>query len=147
MVTQAIAGRSRWFSAACLGAVVLLGILSRRHPLPGFLAEYTGDALYSVAAFLALAWLAPRLSTRALVAAAFVGSASVEVSQLLAWPWLVELRSRTLGALLLGQGFQWADFLAYGVGAACAGLVDLGLAAARSGDFSNPLAPGPPRSR
>ena len=52
MATTPRAPRTRrrpWLLAA-LAAVVALGLLSRRHPLPGILAEYTGDALYTVAA-------------------------------------------------------------------------------------------------
>lgn len=110
--------------AASLAAVIALGLLSRRWPLPGVLAEHTGDALYTVAVFCALAWWAPAARASRLAAAAFLVSAAVECAQLLTWSWLQELRRSTVGALLLGQGFQWADFLAYGIGAAGAWLAD-----------------------
>jgi hypothetical protein len=131
--------RRRWRTAAGLGLVVLLGLLSRRYPLPGLLAEYTGDALYTVAVFCVLAWWRPAGSGGRLAAAAFVVTAAVECGQLLQWQWLVALRTSTLGALVLGQGFQWADFLAYGVGALAAWALD------RS--FPAWLAPAPRLSR
>lgn len=119
--------------------VVALGLLSRRHPLPGVLAEYTGDALYTVAMFCALRWFVPTGRGTLLAAVAFAVSAAVETSQLLRWPWLTDLRGSRLGALVLGQGFQWADLLAYGIGALAAWAVD------RS--FRRRLAPPSPLSR
>jgi len=106
--------------------VIGAGLLSRRYPLPGVLAEHTGDALYTVAAFFALAWLAPSARGLTLAGIAFACSAAVECAQLLSWPWLVDLRRSRLGALVLGQGFQWVDFLAYAVGALAAWAFDRG---------------------
>lgn len=103
--------------AACLALVVAAGLLSRWFPLPGVLAEHTGDALYATAAFLVLRLLVPAAGAGKLAAAAFGLAAVVEAAQLLQWQWLVALRRTTPGALLLGQGFQWADFPAYAVGA------------------------------
>jgi len=116
--------RDRWRVGAALVVVIALGLLSRRFPLPGVFAEYTGDALYTVAAFCALAWLAPTRRSTVLAGAAFGFSGVVECSQLLSWQWLVDLRRSPLGALVLGQGFQWEDFLAYGAGAVGAFLLD-----------------------
>lgn len=107
-----------------LSAVVALGLLSRRFPLPGLLAEHTGDALYTAAAFLLLAVVFPAAGSASLAFGAFAWSALVEAAQLSTWPWLQDLRSTTAGALLLGQGFQWADLVAYGVGAVAVGAWD-----------------------
>ena len=116
--------RPRPRSFACLAATIALGLLSRRYPLPGLLAEYTGDALYTVAVFqaAALAWPAAAAWRLAGLAAAF--STAIELSQLLSWGWLADLRATRIGALLLGQGFQWEDLLAYAVGAAAAWGID-----------------------
>lgn len=105
--------------------VIALGLLSRRCPLPGVLAEHAGDALYTVAVFFASAWVAPAARGSVLAVGAFGISAAVECGQLLSWSWLVDLRRSTVGALVLGQGFQWADFLAYGSGALGVWAVDL----------------------
>ena len=49
---------------------------------------------------------------------------AVELSQLLSWPWLQDLRGTRLGALVLGQGFQWADLIAYAIGVSAVTLLD-----------------------
>ena len=119
--------RARWLSAAVLAVTVTLGLLSRRFPLPGILAEYTGDALYTVAAFFGLALLLPAARTRSLAVLALAFSVAIELSQLLTWPWLGELRATRLGGLVLGQGYQWADLLAYLIGATLAAVLDANL--------------------
>ncbi len=83
--------RSRRVALLCLVATVALGLLSRRFPLPGFLAEYTGDALYTVAVFWAAALLWPTRSGGQLSAIALAFSVAVESSQLVACGWLDEL--------------------------------------------------------
>ncbi len=117
--------RRRLAVAAALLATAALGLLSRRYPLPGFLAEYTGDAAYATAAFFLFALPWPRARTATLLALAFGFAAAIEASQLLAWPWLQDLRATRLGGLLLGHGYQAADLVAYGVGALLAGCADV----------------------
>ena len=125
--------RSRGPVVAALAATIALGLLSRRHPLPGVLAEHAGDGLWTVAAFCLCALVAPAASSRRLAMAAFVLSAAVEAAQLLDWPWLRAVRSTTAGALLLGQGAKAADLVAYAAGAllACVGDATFRRAAAR----------------
>lgn len=101
-----------------LAATVALGLASRAIPLPGWFAEHTGDALYTAAAYWALATLWPAARKVHLATAAWTISALVECSQRLDWAWLGALRATRIGALLLGQGFQWADLVAYSLGAA-----------------------------
>jgi hypothetical protein len=134
-------GTRRTGAATCLAVVIAAGLLSRRFPLPGVLAEHTGDALWTVAVFCLLAVAMPGRRTLPLAVLAFVVSAAVEATQLLRWQWLVDLRATTAGALLLGQGFQWADFVAYAAGAIGAAAIDRLLRSDRTG-FSPPLAPG-----
>ena len=126
--------RGRRRSLFALALVVAGGLLSRCGALHAVLSEYFGDALYAAAAFWVAALWMPRASSWALSVAAFAASAAVEGTQLLRWPWLVELRSEGLGALLLGQGFQVADLLAYLLGAASAGLADAVLRLRRRGE-------------
>lgn len=111
--------------AAVLLLVAAAGLASRRVPLPGVLAEYPGDALYATAAFCGLALLAPGARTLALAAGALGFAAGVEFAQLLDWPWLRTLRGTSVGALLLGHGFQAADLLAHVAGVALACLADV----------------------
>ena len=117
--------RSRMRAFACLLLTVALGLLSRRYPLPGVLAQHTGDALYTVAAFFGGCLLVPAARANRLAAAAFGWSVAVELSQLLPFGWLADLRATRLGALVLGQGFLVADLFAYAIGAAVAWLVDV----------------------
>lgn len=120
--------RARLWVAVALACTIALGLLSRRYPLPGILAEYTGDALYTSAAFAGLALLLVGARTRSLAIAAFVLSAVVEFSQLLSWPWLDDLRSTLCGRLMLGSGFKWPDMVAYSLGAMAAAVVDFAVA-------------------
>lgn len=116
--------RRRPFVGLALAATIALGLLSRRHPLPGVLAEHAGDALWTVAAFWLGALAVPAASGGRLAAAAWLLSAAVEASQLLDWPWLRSLRGTAVGALLLGHGAKAADLVAYAVGAVLACAVD-----------------------
>jgi hypothetical protein len=116
--------RARTAVALVLGATVVAALLSRRHPLPRLLAEHTGDALYATAAFFLFALLRPIARTTHLALFAFLFAALIESTQLLDWPWLQAIRATRLGALLLGQGFQWADVFAYAIGATLACVVD-----------------------
>lgn len=131
------ASRSRLAVLALLLATAGLGLLSRRYPLPGLLAEYTGDALYATAAFFLLGLPFAAARTRTLLVGAFLLAAAVECQQALPWPWLVDLRATRLGALLLGQGYQLADLAAYAVGALLAAGVD--------GTFLRPSLPKVPK--
>ncbi len=109
---------ARWTAAICLAATIALGLLSRRFPLPGWFAEHAGDALYATAAGWALAIVWPALADGRRALAAFACAAAIECSQLVRTDWLAALRATRLGALVLGQGFQWDDFAAYALGAA-----------------------------
>lgn len=132
--------------ATALAAVVVFGLASRRWPLPGPFAEHTGDAAYAMAAFFLLRVVAPDRPRLVAAAAAFGFSAAVEASQALRWQWLVDLRATRTGALCLGQGFQWADLVAYAIGVAVAVAIDRRLVVAAK-DFHGPLDPRTPPSR
>jgi hypothetical protein len=116
--------RSRWRLAVVLAGVVAAGLASRRWPLPGVFAEHTGDALYATAACFAFAGLRPAAGRAAMAAAGLLFAVAIELSQLATWDWLQHLRANRFAALLLGQGFVWADFPAYASGAVLAALLD-----------------------
>lgn len=116
--------RTRVRLAAALGVTIWLGLASRRWPLPGFLAEYTGDALYAVAAYWAIALLRPAWPAFGLALAAWGASAAVEISQLFHPPWLDAIRATRPGALVLGHGFKPEDLAAYAAGAGLAFALD-----------------------
>lgn len=117
--------RSRWRLAACLVAVIALGLASRKFPLlPAFLGKYPGDSLWALMVFVGWAFCKPRASTRSIAMLAFATSCLVEFSQLYQAAWLVSIRSTTLGHLVLGSTFSWFDIAAYAAGVLLGALID-----------------------
>jgi len=116
--------RSRTKYLIAAGAVVILGLCSRRYSrsLPEFVALYAGDTLWALTAFLGLGALFPRWPTLRVCAAALLFSFAVELSQLYHSHWIDRVRQTRVGGLILGYGFLWSDLLCYGVGVS-AGLV------------------------
>ena len=116
--------RLKYFAAAVI--VILLGLASRRYAavLPWVVAEYAGDTLWALTAFLGFAIAFPRWTTMRVAGAAMLFAAAIEVSQLYHAPWLDEIRRTTFGALVLGQGFLWSDILCYAVGVGFGCLLD-----------------------
>ena len=98
--------------------MVALGLASRRYAalLPEFFAEYSGDTLWALMAFLTVGFVFPRWSTLCVSAAALAISYAVEMSQLYHEPWIDNVRRTWLGGLVLGYGFLWSDILCYTVG-------------------------------
>lgn len=101
-----------WYSCEII-LLVALGLLSRKLPI---LPPCVGDALWAMVMY--CCWRILLIRKAAVLSAIIALSASflIELSQLLRWQWLVDLRATTLGHLLLGQGFLWSDLLAYTVG-------------------------------
>jgi hypothetical protein len=98
--------------------VSVLGICSRRiaSSLPGFIATYSGDTLWALAAFLGIGMVLPRASTRTIALLALALAVAVELSQLYHAPWIDSIRQTTLGGLILGFGFLWSDLACYAAG-------------------------------
>jgi hypothetical protein len=84
--------------------------------LPTFLAQYAGDTLWAMMAFIGVAFLAPTWSTFRLAIVAMAVSAAVEVSQFYHAPWIDAVRHWRVGGLVLGYGFLWSDLACYTVG-------------------------------
>lgn len=110
-------------------SVIGLGLASRSQilPLPLFVREYAGDALYAVAAYLTLAFLAPRLSVEKTALLAGVFCFAVEISQLYHAPWIDAIRHWKPGGLVLGFGFLWSDLICYVAGVTLAALAEMTL--------------------
>lgn len=106
--------------------VIAAGLLSRKYSsvLPDWISDHAGDALWTVAVFLSIAFCVPRWSSLRLAIGAFLISAIVEFSQLINLPLLNQARATLPGKLLLGAGFLWIDLVRYGGGAILAGIVD-----------------------
>ena len=132
--------RRRIHYLVCAGAVTALGLASRRYGvyLPVFVAEYAGDTLWALTAFLGVSVVAPsvRGSYRGGIALAF--AYVVEVSQIYHVPWIDALRRTTLGGLVLGFGFVWTDFVCYAIGVSIGAAVDYIVCSRARADTRNP---------
>jgi hypothetical protein len=108
------------FCSAALLLVIPAGLATRRYGdhLPNVIAQYGGDTLWALAAFLVLGLVFAGWSRTGLASVAFAVSCVVELSQLLHPEWLEALRRTWLGARLLGHGFLWSDLVCYGAGIA-----------------------------
>lgn len=124
--------RSRLWLACGMVLAVGAGLASRRYPwlLPAGLGSYPGDALWAVLVLLAIAFLRPGIGSGKLALGALGVAWLVELSQLYQAPWINAVRATTPGHLVLGQGFDGIDLLAYAAGVATA----YGLDRLRSGD-------------
>ena len=110
--------KSRIGYAVATIVVIVLGLASRRYSqyLPEFVADYAGDTLWALTAFLGVRALYPSWKILSSAVAALLFAFSIEISQLYHAPWLDEIRHTTLGGLILGFGFLWSDLLCYCVG-------------------------------
>ncbi len=102
------------------------GLATRRVPFLLALGKYPGDALWALMVFFIVGLFRPRASTRRVALVALAISYAVEVSQLYEPPWLVSIRSTTLGHLVLGSKFHVGDLLAYTVGIALGAALEVG---------------------
>ena len=107
-------------------AVVAVGLASRRGyvPFPAVLGNYPGDALWAWVVLLCVAFVRPALSRGKLVAWSLVMAFTIEFLQLYQTPWMQALRANKLAYLVLGNGFDPLDLLAYAAGVAVASAVD-----------------------
>ncbi len=97
-------------------AVVLLipiGLLSRRF---SWIPVETGDALWAMMVFCLLRAVFVKRDLRYVAIGALAFSFADEFAQMISCRWLVQVRSTTLGHLILGQGFAWVDLVAYTFG-------------------------------
>jgi hypothetical protein len=105
-----------------LAGVVAAGLATRW--IRGPVSDAVGDALWSVMVYLLvrLAWLRA-LPVKSCVASIAI-SYAVEFQQLYRADWILRLRATTVGHLMLGSDFAWADLAAYLAGALAAFAVE-----------------------
>jgi hypothetical protein len=118
--------RNRTVWIALLVLVAVCGLGSRKYAayVPAFVSAYTGDTAWTLAVFLAIGLLVPRLSTWSVAALALAISFAVELSQVYHAPWIDAIRGTTLGHLALGSGFDPKDLACYAVGAGIGVLIE-----------------------
>lgn len=113
--------RNRTLYAGLILLVTVIGGSSRlpiaRH-FPAFFAEYAGDTFWALLVYVCLGFLFPTWRIRTIALSSLAIAYGVEVFQLYQAPWINAVRETFLGAVLLGSGFLWSDFLCYTAGVA-----------------------------
>ena len=119
VIKMLIKGRLIYFIAVII--TMAAGLASRHFAelLPDFVREHFGDALWAGMIYFGvrMVWINHSREWATMVSLIF--SWAVECSQIIQTPWLNELRSTVLGALILGHGFLVIDLLRYAVGILC----------------------------
>ena len=112
--------RTRILYAGLALAVVVAGLLWRSSfmPLPQWLSNNGGDALWALMVFIGFGFLFPRASTLNVSLLSLTFSWGVEFSQLYHAPWIDAVRATLPGRLVLGSTFNWPDLPAYALGVA-----------------------------
>ncbi len=120
-------GRRRIPYAIAACAIVVLGLLWRSHllPLSPFLRKYGGDSLWAAMVYALIRLWRPPVRVMNSAGLAFGIAVIVEFSQIYHAPWIDAVRHTRLGALALGDTFNWPDIAAYAAGVALAALADL----------------------
>ena len=113
--------RNKWWYATAIAIIITIGLASRHYLQLG---KYPGDALWTIMVFLMVGIIQPRRRSIEVGAIALFISYIVEFGQLYRAPWIVSIRSTTIGHLILGSDFAWADLAAYTLGAALAVIID-----------------------
>ena len=116
--------RNKLWYAIAIVVVIIIGLTSRQYLQLG---KYPGDTLWTMMVFLILGITLPRVSSLKIATLALFISYAVEFGQLYRAPWLVAIRSTTIGHLILGSDFGWGDLAAYTVGALLALVVERSL--------------------
>ncbi|MEG0201076.1 MAG: DUF2809 domain-containing protein [Comamonas sp.] len=118
--------RSRVLLTLLALVVIALGLASRRGwlPFPAVLGNYPGDALWAWVVLLCVAWLRPAMACSRLAAFSLLIAVAIEFLQLYQAPWMQALRANKLAYLVLGNGFDPLDLVAYVVGVGLGVAVD-----------------------
>jgi hypothetical protein len=104
-----------------------VGLVSRKFPqlFHPFLAEYLGDTMWALLVFWLFRIIFFQKNTLSIAVMALSFSFLIEISQFYHAPWIDNIRSTTIGALVLGHSFLWSDILCYTAGIALGVLIDL----------------------
>ncbi|MFK5969163.1 MAG: DUF2809 domain-containing protein [Candidatus Marithrix sp.] len=118
--------RNRIIYIIAIISVIILGLASRRYPLPPFIAAYVGDILWALMVFLIVGFIFPTFSILKIVIIAISFSFCIEFSQLYHEPWIDEIRQNKFIALIIGRGFLWSDLVCYTLGITIGSLIEIG---------------------
>jgi Protein of unknown function (DUF2809) len=105
---------------------ILLGLASRRygHHLPEVLAQHSGDALWAMMVYFGFRLFLGRRGMVFAVILSILFSFGIEFSQLYQAEWINQIRSHSIGALILGRGFLVIDLVRYSLGIIIAAALD-----------------------
>lgn len=106
--------------------IMIMGLLSRKYMyiFPKSIAPFIGDMLWAMMVYFGLRFLIPKLKITKALILAIIFSFSIEISQLYQSEWINNIRSTTLGGLILGHGFLFEDLISYSLGIAIGGILD-----------------------
>lgn len=119
--------RNRKIYLLLIPFVMGLGVLSRKfsYLLPDIVNTYLGDAIWAAMIYVMVAFVFANRLPKQIAVFSLLFCYAIEVSQLYQAPWINDIRSTTLGALVLGSGFLWSDLLAYSLGVMVTLVVEL----------------------
>ena len=123
----ATSGRKRvWYVLATI-VTIALGLVSRhfRGALPEVLGKYPGDALWALMVFFGWGAVLTRASTVRVAMLTLGVCVAIETLKLYQAPWIIGIRHTTLGHLVFGHVFSWANLFAYAVGTVAGGGVEV----------------------
>jgi len=97
---------------------IILGLGSRKYSvnLNSFIAEYSGDTLWSLMVFFIFGFIYPKYRTIHIAIISLLFSFAIEFSQLYQSEWINKIRGTKLGGLILGFGFLPGDLICYTAG-------------------------------
>jgi uncharacterized protein DUF2809 len=123
-------------SYAALAAITVAAGLAVHYTTAGLapaVRDVVGDALWAMMIFWIAGIFNPRARVASRAAAAVAVCFAVEASQLLGMKWLIAVRNTTPGHLVLGNGFDPRDLVAYSAGVAIAAIGELAVRRRRRG--------------
>ena len=116
--------RSHFIALAAGTIAIGLTVYLRGSVLGATARDVLGDALWATMISWLVGALLPASPFPRRSVAAYGICVAVEVSQLIHAPWLVAIRATTVGHLVLGNGFDPRDLLAYAAGVSAAFLIE-----------------------
>lgn len=113
------------FACAALG-LVAIGLLTRLPHAgpPGAITKYAGAILWGAMVYCVTGFVRPQWRAHRLALVAGIIAAATEFSQLWHTQLLDDIRRTTIGVLLIGRYFAWADIAAYFTGIAAVAALD-----------------------
>lgn len=118
--------RNRIYYLIFVIITIVIGLFARHYAsyLPDIINLGLGDALWALMMYWIIGFLFPQYSIKKVVIISLSICFAVEISQLYQADWINAIRDNRLGALVLGRGFLWSDFVAYLLGVGIGGAIE-----------------------